>query len=376
MLIIQNKMLIFTAHKISGSIIYYMQKRIVYHIIFWTAYVFFKTYLNFISTSLPTESQTQFNTFITMLLAQSALLLVKVPMVYCLFGITDRYLSKQWNIIKSSVSIIALFTVSIGCFILVNNLVVIGLIYQMSVETNYDLSFTSILYTFFILCFVAGIAMAIKLIRTNIRQKEAGQEIMKKKLETELRFLKAQTNPHFLFNTLNNIYALARKKSDDTADVVMKLSKLLRFMLYEAERASIPISDELKVIEDYIELEKIRYSDRLSISYTNTIDNPGQPIAPLILLPFVENAFKHGASETRFSSFINIDVQLHNGQLDFIIENSKTENTEKPSTETIGLVNVSRQLELMYPEHHLVIENEPTTFKIILKINLLKHATV
>lgn len=353
-----------------------MQRRIIYHIIFWAAYVFFKTYLNFISTSLPPESKTVFNTFTTMLLAQSALLLVKVPMLYCLFWITDRYLSKQWNIIKSAFFIIALFAVSIGGFILVNNLIVLTLIYRIPGQINYNLSFTSILYTFFLLCFVAGIAMAIKLIRLNIRQKEAGQEMMKKKLETELRFLKSQTNPHFLFNTLNNIYALARKKSDDTADVVMKLSKLLRFMLYETERASIPISDELKVIEDYIELEKIRYSDRLTISYTNTIDNPGQPIAPLILLPFVENAFKHGTSETRFNSFIDIDVQLKGGQLDFSIENSKTEDAGKTGKEKIGLANVSRQLELMYPEHDLVIENENDRFKIILKINLLKHATV
>ena len=115
---------------------------------------------------------------------------------------------------------------------------------------------------------------------------------MRKKLETELQFLKSQTNPHFLFNTLNNIYALARKKSDSTADAVMKLSKLLRFMLYESQKKFISITDEIQVLDDFIELEKIRYGEKLQLIFNKSIDNESHPIAPLILLPFVENAFK------------------------------------------------------------------------------------
>ncbi len=218
--------------------------------------------------------------------------------------------------------------------------------------------------------------MAIKLLRSNIWQKETEQEIIKKKLETELQFLKAQTNPHFLFNTLNNIYALARKKSDKTADVVMKLSKLLRFMLYESQKRTVSIADEMQVLVDYIELEKIRYNENLQVDFTTSVDNELQPIAPLILLPFVENAFKHGVSENRFGSNIRISLKLDDKLLSFVCENSKTEEMIKSETETIGLGNIRRQLELLYPNHSLEIKNEKTYFTVLLKINLADYAAV
>lgn len=353
-----------------------MKKRTLYHIAFWIGYVFFKTYLNFISSDLPVRGKTSLAIFLTMLIAQSSFLLVKVPMVYTLFRIIDTYLTRKSQILKACISIVILFLLSISVFILINQFIVLKEVYKINPDFARAWQPSSILYTFFILCFVAGIATAFKLIRDSIKQKEEGQEMMKKKLETELRFLKSQTNPHFLFNTLNNIYALARKKSDDTADVVMKLSKLLRFMLYESGNASIPITNEIKMIDDYIALEKIRYDDRLKITYRHTLDNAMHPIAPLLLLPFVENAFKHGVSETRFDSFIFIDIKLEDGQLDFMVENPASENEETNQTEKIGLNNVKRQLELMYPGHTLTIENNNNCFKVSLKINLLKHATV
>ncbi|MGZ8559376.1 MAG: sensor histidine kinase, partial [Chitinophagaceae bacterium] len=233
-----------------------------------------------------------------------------------------------------------------------------------------------ILYSFIDNLFVVGIFVALKQYRLSLRSKEKEKNLVKEKLEAELKFLRTQTNPHFLFNTLNNIYALARKKSDDTADVVMKLSKLLRFMLYESRSNSITIAQELRVLNDYIELERIRYNERLTINFTKSIDNETQPIAPLILLPFVENAFKHGASETRFNSFINIHVQLSNGRLIFRIENSKEDEEKGPVKENIGLSNVRRQLELMYPEHNLAMENHKTDFKVTLTINLNHHAAI
>ena len=209
-----------------------------------------------------------------------------------------------------------------------------------------------------------------------MRQKETEQEIIKKKLETELQFLKAQTNPHFLFNTLNNIYALARKKSDNTADVVLKLSKLLRFMLYESQKENITISEEIQVIDDYIELEKIRYSSGLKLNFLKSVDNELELIAPLILLPFVENAFKHGASESRFGSIINIDLYLLEGNLYFKIENSISSETQKMQPEKLGLKNIKRQLELLYPEHSLEIENDETHFAVTLNLKLNKSDTV
>ncbi|MBK8496881.1 MAG: histidine kinase [Chitinophagaceae bacterium] len=172
------------------------------------------------------------------------------------------------------------------------------------------------------------------------------------------------------------MYALARKKSDATADVVMKLSKLLRFMLYESQKQYISISDEIHVLDDYIELEKIRYDKKLQLNFTRSMDNETHPIAPLILLPFVENAFKHGASESRFGSYITIDLKLQNSILYFRIENSKSEEHVNIKSENIGLNNIRRQLELLYPEHVLEIETSGNSFVVSLKINLDRYATV
>lgn len=222
----------------------------------------------------------------------------------------------------------------------------------------------------------SGAAIVIKQFRLQLADKEKEKNLIRDKLETELKFLRNQTNPHFLFNTLNNIYALARKRSDETADVVMKLSKLLRFMLYETKNEQIRISDEIKILDDYIELEKLRYNDRLTISFLREIDNENEQIAPLLLIPFVENAFKHGASESRFESFINLEMTLQNGILEFNVENTKEQNGKKLNDENIGLTNVRRQLELLYKEYEVSIISEDAVFKVSLNINLRQYANL
>ena len=352
-----------------------MQKRILYHIAFWIAYVLFKAYLNFESLAYNQPRENIFYLFILAIGIQSMYLIIKIPLVYTVFYITDQFLTKKWNVLRSLTTTILAFSIAIKIFLVLTKIAQKYILkHSMSNESFYSLA--SIFYAFFLLCFMCGVALAIKLIRQSLRAKEAEQEMAKKRLETELRFLKAQTNPHFLFNTLNNIYGLARKKSDDTAEVVMKLSKLLRFMLYETNKPYISIEDELRVMEDYIELEKIRYNQRLKIDFMKTIDNQHEPIAPLILLPFVENAFKHGAGETINESFISIIIQLQQGNLYFSVENSKSEDNASVIIEKIGLSNVRRQLELMYPEHRLSIENHDSTFKIVLELNLSNHAKI
>jgi two-component system LytT family sensor kinase len=224
--------------------------------------------------------------------------------------------------------------------------------------------------------FVACAAMMIKQYRMQLADRERQNGLIRDKLETELKFLRNQTNPHFLFNTLNNIYALARKRSEETADVVMKLSKLLRFMLYESKNEQIRICDEIKILDDYIELEKLRYNDRLTISFIREIDNENEQIAPLLLIPFVENAFKHGASESRFESYINLEMVLQNGILEFSIENTKEQNGKKLNGENIGLTNVRRQLELLYREHEVSIKCEEALYKVNLIINLREYANL
>lgn len=352
-----------------------MQKRVLYHITFWVGYVLFKTIQN-VSSDLSSISGFTFQGLKVLFTAQLVLLIVKIPMVYTLFYITEEYLAKRFTVAKTLTSGFLLFLLSIVAFYPVKQFIVIETIYKINTPLSSALNFSGLLSSLFILFFVSSAALTIKLVRSNMKQKEAEQEIIKKKLETELQFLKAQTNPHFLFNTLNNIYALARKKSDNTAEVVMKLSKLLRFMLYESQRKNISIAEEIQVLDDYIELEKIRYNEKLNFTFTKDIDNSTQSIAPLILLPFVENAFKHGASESRFGSYINIVLKLNNGNLYFMIENSNAEETKNAQIEKIGLINIRRQLELLYPDHSLEIYKNNKLFNVALKITLEKNATV
>ncbi len=140
--------------------------------------------------------------------------------------------------------------------------------------------------------------------------KEAAQQLRIEKQEAELNYLKSQTNPHFLFNTLNNIYSLARDKSDLTPESILRLSKILRFMLYETGGEYIAIEQELKVMTDYIALEKLRYDESLRVNFNHDLEDMKQAIPPLLLIPLVENAFKHGVSETRNQPFVEIHLSV------------------------------------------------------------------
>lgn len=343
-----------------------MKKRIVYHIIFWVAYVLFKSYLNLGQNPVGLSV----TGVLLIVAAQAIFLVVKVPMVYSLFYIIEKYLAKKWNTTVTAFAIIGLYILSVGFYLPVRLYLVLEWIYEVQGSWRESLSTVNVLYTIFVLGFTGSVAVAVKLVRYAIRQREAEQEMVQRKLETELRFLKAQINPHFFFNILSNIYALARKRSDQTADVVMKLSELFRFILYESQRKYISIKEEIHVLENYIELESTRYNEKLQVVFTKSIDNGFQPIAPLILLPFVENTFKHGASESLFHSYITIDIQLNQKQLRFTCENSKAEILSRNGSDKIGLVNIRRQLELLYPEHTLDINDTGDRFKVSLNVNL------
>ncbi|MBO9635363.1 MAG: histidine kinase [Chitinophagaceae bacterium] len=218
--------------------------------------------------------------------------------------------------------------------------------------------------------FPAGLLLAFRLVNTQLAAKQREKDLLQTQLSTELRLLKSQLNPHFLFNTLNNIYALSRKKSDLTPEVVLKLSELLSFLLYEAGNDTIPIEKEVKFLEDYIDLQKIRFNDGLSVVFNKNIDQASDPIAPLLLLPLVENAFKHGASENHFDSFINIDLKLQKGDMHFKIENSFEKNGHHHNAGNIGLSNTTRQLELMYRQQKMEIDRKENVFSISLSVNL------
>jgi two-component system, LytTR family, sensor kinase len=214
----------------------------------------------------------------------------------------------------------------------------------------------------------------IRHIYNHLKLKQAAQQLRIEKQQAELNYLKSQTNPHFLFNTLNNIYSLAMDKSDQTPETILRLSKILRFMLYETGGPYIAIEQELKIISDYISLEKLRYDDSLRINFNYDVEDMKQALPPLLLIPLVENAFKHGASETRNQPFVDIHLSVDKRQLAFIVSNSTEEfSSEGKVKESIGLSNLRRQLELLYTDYNVSLEQRASEFSVTLKINLASH---
>jgi two-component system LytT family sensor kinase len=218
--------------------------------------------------------------------------------------------------------------------------------------------------------YVTSIAIAVKFARLRQFAMERDKILIREKLETELKFLRNQTNPHFLMNTLNNIYALARRKSDEAPEAILKLSDLLQFILYKSTSPFISLAEEVEIIEHYLKLEQLRYTERLNICFKKEMDRGAYQISPLLLLPFVENAFKHGISETRFETFIHMKLKVENGKLQFDIENSKEQIEPNSKKSSIGLCNVQRQLELTYKDYTLDVRDEEKTFKVHLAIDL------
>ncbi|HEY0769102.1 MAG TPA: histidine kinase, partial [Sphingobacteriaceae bacterium] len=225
-------------------------------------------------------------------------------------------------------------------------------------------------YSFFSVILFGGLKHAY-----NYRKlKAAAQQLRIEKQEAELNYLKSQTNPHFLFNTLNNIYSLSRDKSDLAPESILRLSKILRYMLYETSGAYIAIEQELKIMHDYIALEKLRYDDSLRINFSNDIEDMKQAIPPLLLIPLVENAFKHGVSETRTEPFVDIHLAVKNRRLSFIVKNSaESVAPDARIRESIGLSNLRRQLQLLYTDYELTVKPTDGVFTALLKINLASH---
>lgn len=205
----------------------------------------------------------------------------------------------------------------------------------------------------------------------NQKEKESVQ-LQKEKLEAEMNFLKSQINPHFLFNALNNIYTLTVIKSDNAPDNLLKLSDMLRYMLYECKADKVPLHKEITYIENFIDLYKLKDSSGLNIEVEIDKHRPDIMIAPLLFVPFIENAFKHSKIEDTNKGWIRIGLKVVGEKIVFEVANSKpTQTFTKDKTGGIGLQNVKRQLELMYPEKHdLQIEAEGEEFRVLLEIGV------
>lgn len=337
---------------------FFLKNRVTAHVIFWSV-VFICTFFLWYGASQP----------ISALKLTSWQVLVKIIIVYInLYWLMPRLLYTK-KYLSYAGMLLLLFAVGVFLYRLQWEFLFTRSNYEFWNAIGWFMDALWVINP--IIMFTGGI----KLLKTWYidTQKKAQQE--QQKLAAELDYLKGQIHPHFLFNTLNNLYALTMQKSDDAPATVLKLSQMMHYMLYDAAAEIVPLTKEIKHIQNYIELERIRYGSRLDLSFTVTGPVEGKNIAPLILLPFVENAFKHGISNEHRECWITIDLKVKEGTLMLKVENSI--NTTNKTTDLmdyksgIGLKNVKRRLELLYPgTHQLNIVKEQDAHWVDLKIEI------
>jgi two-component system LytT family sensor kinase len=215
------------------------------------------------------------------------------------------------------------------------------------------LSFGFIMNNFIAITTTVAVTMSLKMVKQWYERERQNAQLEKLQAETELKFLKSQINPHFLFNSLNTIYALSIKQSKQTPEVILKLSEILRYLLYEGGEPMVPLDKEINYVRNFLELEKIRYGDRVAIHFESEGDVHHKSIAPMLLLTFLENSFKHGIQTMSGKSILNIRLVCSEDDIYISIINSyKPGEKRKNSRGGIGLENIKKRLRLMYPNRH------------------------
>lgn len=346
-----------------------MKSKVSSHIIFWVLYFIYQVNSEYayLSTYLPQHLQTDWLDVLNFSVISIFVFdLSIIPCFYVLLAIIDSeavfFRSVAVKVITSLLCI-AFFVITfrVSCHYFV---------YEVIYKVKEDVDSFSLFGVFNALMnigFGTSLAFGFEKFRQHLVMKNELSEMKSEKLQTELKFLKAQINPHFLFNTLNNIYGLAIKKSDDTPEIILKLSKIMRYNIFESAKDVVPIEKEIENIHDYISIQKIRHKD-LNLNFIHEVDQPFKEISPLILLQFVENAFKYGASESISDSFITIELRLKENQLNYTVSNSTDERNHVDSTK-IGLHNINRQLELLYPQKYsLETKKDNNTYTVFLTI--------
>lgn len=231
---------------------------------------------------------------------------------------------------------------------------------------------------FFDILSSSAIFIFLKLLKDQFEIQKRALTLEKEKAEAELKLLKSQLNPHFLFNTLNNIYSLSLSSSPATSGSIARLGDILDHILYRCNGQYVPLKAEIALVNNYIELEKLRYDERLTVNFETKVEHEAD-IAPLILLSLVENAFKHGASDDAGAPVINIDLFANGENFVFKVSNTIAEQNNAPdgvSAGRIGLNNLRRQLDLVYGDGYLLdVTREDAYFTVQLTIRLKKGVT-
>ena len=340
--------------KLSGN-------RTLQHIIFWTASFIFL--VNFFSTSPRVE---KIDYIYTALFHISL-----VTAVYLNIWILIPRILQKGRYLLYFTCVIALIYLSAQF-----NRVTFDYLVDLVLPGYYFISFYEIWDLLKFIFVYVSLTTLLKLSKGWFLLMQAEQQLMairKEKVETELKALKSQINPHFLFNSLNNIYSLALGNSKATPDSILKLSGLMRYMLYESNAERVPLKQELRFLDNYVELQKLRSDKRSKIKYSKKGDPEDQTIAPLLFLPFVENGFKHGIKGDPGGGFVNIELAIQDSNVDLYVENNRgqVEKIETNDFNGIGLNNVKRRLELIYSgKYDLDIQESEETYSIRLKLDL------
>jgi two-component system, LytTR family, sensor kinase len=341
--------------------------RVFRHIIFWVSYLLIILYSElFLSASF--QKDFSFAVASNEIYSQLVLLIAKFLLVYYFIF----WLLPEWSLENKKRNVLLKALLAFGIATIMQRIITQEIIwehiYKQTPEMTWPNFVARIIYSFLDLLQITAVASAIKLIRLRLEQSKKEKEIIQEKLSAELKHLKSQINPHFLFNSLNSIFSLARVRSEKTADSVLGLSSILRYTLYESEKKITSLENELNVIEEYISLQKIRFGDRLKIHFHVSADRANNSISPLLLLPVIENAFKHGTSAETGDIIIQITISVNDGRLELTTQNPFEANTQR--TDGIGLANIRRQLELQYEDYQLTHQPSGNNFTTVLIINL------
>lgn len=337
--------------------------RLLLHILFWVAVLFFFiSYFGF-------NSQDYGYVFSFSLFLMPITIAATYVFIYKL--IPEYLIPKRYGLF----ALYSIYAIIITNYSIVFS-VFFGLIYLSNFQyDNMAPISRSLLFVGTAVYLVIAVVSAFTLLKLNLKQANETKKLETKILETqlkikeqELHYLKLQIHPHFLFNTLNTLYGFALKKANETPEMILKLSNLLDYLLYQVDKPFVLLSDEILHIQDYIELEKMRFNDTLEVNFEMNNLHNDQKIAPMLLIPFVENSFKHGSMQGG-KMRINMDIGCQNGTLNFNLSNSHKPKDHEG--QGIGLDNVKKRLELLYEnKHELQISEESDIFKVSLQLTL------
>ncbi|MGR3810696.1 sensor histidine kinase [Jiulongibacter sp. NS-SX5] len=295
--------------------------------------------------------------FLKMLVAVRA---VEIPLFYFIVHYLIPEVFKKKGATSYVISLVAICSV----FIFIEDKI------KFLVNPNYKHTYT--FFIFFPVMFVSALATGYGLITEFMQEESTRREERQERMQSELSFLRSQISPHFIFNVLNSIVYLIRSQPGDAESVTIKLSELIRYMLYETDSKHVPVSREVAYLQNYIDLQMVRYGDDVKINVDIVGSDSGHTIEPMLLIPFVENAFKHGIGMVK-NPQIDIELKYDADLLKFTVTNEIAPETKdsKDFSSGIGLKNVRRRLELLYPKKHdLIVNDSDGKFIVVLTMNL------